>query len=96
MGQPKNQHISYGLNQAVRQLGLEQRLKQMRVMEEWAELVGESISQISKPDHIRDGILYVRVTSMAWRTELGFHKQTILEKIAEKLDKKLIKDIRFI
>ncbi|HOZ20235.1 MAG TPA: DUF721 domain-containing protein [bacterium] len=91
-----NQHISKGLAQLIHQLGLEQRLKQQRVIEEWPQLVGEKIGKISRPDHLQEGVLYVRVASMTWRTELLFQKQAILAKIGSALGEGLVKDIRFI
>jgi predicted nucleic acid-binding Zn ribbon protein len=92
----KTQHISQGLSQALHQLGLDQRMKQRRVINDWALLVGENISHIAKPDRIQDGVLFVRVQSMTWRTELLFQKQAILDKISDTLGKDLIKDIRFV
>ena len=96
MTRDNNLHISRGLSQLVEQLGLEKRLQQQRVFEEWPQIVGGSIGQISTPDHFQDGILYVRVSSTTWRTELLFHKQAILDKIGTILGSNLVKDIRFI
>lgn len=96
MARDDSQHISRGLAQLVHQLGLEQRLKQQRVIDQWPQLVGEKIGRISRPERLQDGVLYVRVASMIWRTELLFQKQTILANISSAMGEGLVKDIRFI
>jgi len=96
LARDKIQHISLGLGQLVKQLGLGERLRQQRVLDEWARMVGERIAAVSRPERIQDGVLYVRVSSASWRMELLFQKALILEKIATALGEDLVKDIRYI
>ncbi len=96
MVRDRNQHISQGLHQALHQLGLDKRMKQQQLIDAWPILVGENISRIAKAERIQDGILYVSVRSMSWRTELLFHKQAILDKISVFMENNQIKDIRFV
>lgn len=89
-------HISQSLAQALQQAGLTQKIREQRLLDQWLELVGESIGRISRPERIHEGVLQVRVRSATWRTELLFHKQTILDKIAAAGCADLVRDIRFI
>lgn len=88
-------HIGETLKLVISDMGFEKKLDQMRVLELWADLVGENIAKIAKAERVDEGILYIRVSSMTWRTELLFQKQSILEKISVRLGKAIIRDIRF-
>jgi len=83
------------LQELLRQLGIEKKVKQYSVLESWEDIVGEKISKIAEAYRIDDEILYVKVKSMTWRTELSFQKLKILKKIEDKVGKHIIKDIRF-
>ncbi len=78
----------------MRELGLEKKLDQMRVYELWPDVVGATVAKVAEIDRVDGGILYVKVKSMTWRTELFFRKQLILQKLSEKLGEGVINDIR--
>jgi predicted nucleic acid-binding Zn ribbon protein len=62
--------------------GLDERLKQAGVIEEWAALVGPQIAQVTTPESIaRDGTLFVRVATAAWAQELQMQTPMILERL---------------
>ncbi len=96
MARDNTRHISQGLAQLVQQLGLGERLRQQRVINEWPQLVGARIAAIAHAERLQDGVLFVRVTSSTWRTELLFQKPLILEKIRSTLGDTLVKEIRFL
>jgi predicted nucleic acid-binding Zn ribbon protein len=77
-------------------LGLSKKIKQHAIINQWADLVGASISSVAMPDRIYDGVLFVKVKNISWRTELSFQKKQIMQKIEEEIGAGLIKDIRFI
>ena len=83
------------LDQLLRNLGIERRVKEHMAMTLWPQAVGAKIAAVATPVRIRDGILFVRVASSAWRNELIFHKGTILAKLNNLIGKAVIEDIRF-
>ncbi len=87
--------LGESLHELLAQLGIEKRVNQFRVIELWPSIVGEKISKISRAERVDDEILYIKVATTGWRTELLFHKQKILKNIEEKVGKNVIKDIRF-
>jgi predicted nucleic acid-binding Zn ribbon protein len=91
----KPKHIGNALNLMFKDLGFDKKMDQVRAVELWAEIVGESIAQISSAERVSDGILYVKVKSMTWRTELLFQKRNILERIEKRIGGKVVHDIRF-
>ena len=62
----------------------------------WPEIVGERISLESKAQKVIDGVLFVKVESSTWRTELLLHKEKIIKKINKRIGKPVIAEIRFI
>ena len=91
----KPKHIGGTLDRMFKDLGFEKKLNQVRAVELWPEIVGEKIALITQAERVNDGILYVKVKSMTWRTELLFQKRKILEKIEERIGRRVIHDIRF-
>jgi predicted nucleic acid-binding Zn ribbon protein len=69
--------------------------KELGVTRAWASLVGERLARITECTRVERGVLFVRVTSAAWRQEISFMKQILLTKIRMETDCTTIKDIVF-
>lgn len=76
-------------------LGLADRLQEQAALARWPELVGPEVAARSKALRIREGVLYVQVTSAAWSQELRFLKARIIASFDAALGPGLVKDIRF-
>lgn len=76
--------------------GLARRVAQASVIEEWATLVGPQIAAVTQAESVTaDGVLWVRVASASWATELGLMTPKILARVnAEK--KSRVKSIRWV
>lgn len=61
----------------------------------WPDIVGENIASASVAEKVIDKVLYIKVKSMTWRTELLFQKAQILLNIEKKVGHDVIRDIRF-
>ena len=90
------QHIGGPLKIFLKSSGLEKGVAQQNAMEAWANVVGENVSKNAVPVDVQHGILTIKTETPAWRQELHFQKKIIVEKLNKKLNKKVIKDIRFI
>lgn len=89
------------LNDLLQQYGLTQRLKEFQAVEYWPEIVGESIAKRTLAREVRDGRLYVEVSSLdnassAWRNELYFLKAEIISKLNKRIGQNIIHDIMFV
>jgi len=78
----------------VRSMGLESRLQERRVVEDWPELAGPDLSRFSRALRVQRGVLYLKVESSAWGQELQFLKPMIVERVNERYGSRLIHDIR--
>lgn len=92
-----NQFKSLGsvLEKLLRDLDIEQKVNQSRAIVVWPKIVGKRIANVSTPERVANGVLYVRVSSGVWRSELVFMKYKILNKLESELGKGVVKDIRF-
>lgn len=90
------QDLKAALEKALRGAKIDNAIKQYSAIDLWADTVGKNISSNTEPVDVRHGVLMVRVSNSTWRQELMFRKEEILNKLNEKIGKKLIRDIRFI
>ncbi len=51
----------------------------------WREVVGRTIARNAQPEKIRNGTLFVKVSSPVWMQELQFMKEMIAEKLNQRL-----------
>lgn len=78
-------------------LNLEKKLGEYLAMNKWEKVVGETLSQHTKPAYVKDGILYVYVDSSVWVQELSLFKNNLIEKLNDSVAlPNVIKDIVFI
>ena len=90
------EHIAKSLKNLIKKQGLEKGLSQQKALEVWGEVVGQKIREKTEPDSVEFGVLTVKTPSSTWNQELELQKQDIIHAINKKLNKKTIKDIRFI
>lgn len=88
-------HIGAVLNSSFSSLGIAAKLREHSIRKAWAECVGENISRKTSPSRLIGATLYCSVVSSPWMAELGFHKQSIIEKINEKLGYPAVSEIVF-
>lgn len=87
--------LAESLQELFTELGHAKKIKQVEILHKWPEIVGAQISAITIAEQIRDDVLYVRVKSMTWKSELVLRKQELLSRIAESVGKNILSDIRF-
>ncbi len=84
------------LRAVVKRLGLERRLKEARIAEDWGRIVGEKIAVHSRPVAVKGRTLIVNVDSSVWLSEMNnFFKDKILDRLRSEFRERRIEDIRF-
>ena len=83
------------LNRTLARLGITAKLKELEAVRRFKEIVGERIAQQAEAVAIKDGRLQVRVSSPAWRQELTYSKQEIIDSLNSALGEKVVTDIHF-
>jgi hypothetical protein len=72
------------------------RLGEYGVWPIWDQAVGEAVARNAQPEKIRQGTLFVKVSSPIWMQQLQYLKETIAEKINQELGKEVVKNIFFV
>ncbi len=77
-------------------LGLKERMLEDQLGAAWAEIVGSSNAQQSKPVQIKRGELIVAVSQPALRYDFErFHGPEILRRLQERFGASMVKRVRF-
>jgi len=87
--------VSQLIDQFLKSLGIGGKIEENFAIVYWDQAVGKEISQHTEPYKIAQGILFVKVTDPVWRNELQFFKNEIIEKLNQKIGKKIVKEIKF-
>lgn len=84
------------VNVSLENLGLRHKILEIQAMSKWKEVVGKQIADVTLPERVRDGVLFVCCKSSIWSNELTFHKLDIVKRLNIAVGKKdTITDIRF-
>lgn len=89
------QPISRILDDALRKLGLQERLQERSVLSLWREVVGEKIAAHSRAVDISDGVLILEADHGVWRQEITMLMPTILEKFQTACGPDVVQEIRW-
>lgn len=83
------------LEKSIKRLDPPGRLQEYGVWPIWNETVGFTIARNAQPERIRQGTLFVRVSSPIWMQQLQYMKEMISEKLNQRLGREVVKNIFF-
>ncbi len=84
------------LDEFLKNLGAEHKVKEGMALNCWNEVVGSYISKVSEPERVEKGVLYVKVIEPTWKHHLFMLRREIIKKLNEKLKAEIIHEIVFI
>ena len=88
--------LQQALSELLESLGIESKVKRYQVLEQWPSFVGERVAEVSRPERLTGGLLFVKVKNSVWRNELLYLKAELIQKINGALGEEIVEDIRFI
>jgi predicted nucleic acid-binding Zn ribbon protein len=83
------------LNSMLHDMKVDGGMEHVMLRDIWNQAVGARIAENTRPEFIREGVLFVNVANSVWMQELHFLRDKILEKVNSELDSTQIKEIRF-
>ena len=83
------------LQQSLRRLELAPQLEAYGIWPVWNDVVGEPVARNAQPEKIRNGTLFVKVSSPVWMQQLQYMKDLIAEKLNQRLRAEVVKNIFF-
>ena len=84
------------LSNSLKRFDLSFRLSEYGVWPVWDEVVGKTIAANAQPEKIRNGTLFIKVSSSVWMQQLQFMKDMIAEKLNQRLKREVVKNIFFV
>ena len=91
-----NDRVGEVLGNSLKRLDLSYRLSEYGVWPVWDEVVGKTIAVNAQPEKIRNGTLFIKVSSSVWMQQLQFMKEMIAEKLNHRLNREVVKNIFFV
>ena len=85
--------LGQALEKMLKRFKLKDKYEETKTLEDWENLVGQTIAADTSPSKIEKGKLFIKVDSPSWRNQLLFQKDYIKKQINQKMDKNLIKEI---
>ena len=92
---PPTENFGAVLEQSLKRLDLVARLEEYAVWPIWNDVVGKVIARNAQPEKIRNGTLFVKVSSPVWMQQLQFMKDMIAGKLNHRLNGEIVKNIFF-
>lgn len=84
------------IDQSLKRLDLVERLTDYEVWPIWNEIVGRTVARNAQPEKIRNGTLFVKVTSSTWMQQLQYMKEMITEGLNKRLGRETVKNIFYV
>jgi len=74
---------------------IEQKLKEVDVVQSWENLLGKTIASYTRNIYIRKKVLFVEISSSVVKNELFMMREEIKRKINEKEGEEIVRTIIF-
>ena len=78
-----------------KRLGLQSHLFELRLQQQWREIIGEPVGSHTWPAQVRFKKLYLIVRNSVWLQQLVFLKPTLLAKLNDRAGAEMLTDIAF-
>lgn len=95
MAKGRETHIREAILGFFKAAGMRERFDENLAIAFWDVCVGKEIARHTDPQKVKKGIIFVKVDNDVWRNELLFFKHQIIQKLNEKIGKKVIQEIKF-
>lgn len=89
------QRVGSILEKALKKMSLDRKLKEHEIWNVWNSVAGEHVARHAQPDFMRNGILFVRVSTSPWMQQLSYMSQGIVEALNQSLGAPIVQGIRF-
>ncbi len=89
------EQIAAVIPKAFQKLGLHHKFRTEMIFYRWDELVGSDIAAHTRPLSINHGLLFVAVNSSVWSHHLAMMKESLMMKMNDFAQIKVITDIKF-
>jgi predicted nucleic acid-binding Zn ribbon protein len=93
MRKSNTQPIDQVIRDFLREMKIDRKLKEVSIVHQWESLMGKMVAVRTSQIYIRNGILFVHVTSSVLKNELLMMRQDIINKLNEQAGEIIIEKI---
>lgn len=95
MRHTNTQNIGDLVNELLKELKLDQKLKEVRLISSWNEILGMNVARATNKLFIKNRVLFVYLKSPVVRKELMMLKTGIIKRLNDQVGESVIDDIVF-
>jgi hypothetical protein len=93
MRRSNTDNINTIVDALLKELGIDQKLKEVRIMNSWSEILGITVAKATIKMFVKNRVLFVYLKSPVVRNELMMLKSGIIKSLNDKVGEKIIDDI---
>jgi predicted nucleic acid-binding Zn ribbon protein len=93
MRRSKTISLAEAMKDYIREMKLEDKLREVELINAWEETVGRAIASRTTRVYIKEGTLYVHLKSSVVRNELIMVRETLKKRLNEKAGAEVVRDI---
>ena len=88
--------MTYKLSTIMKEEHLDHKYQQKQLIESWERIMGRPIAMRTTKMYFRNRTLFVEVSSAALKDELNRSRETVLARLLENSNDKIVNEVRFI
>ncbi len=96
MKRSESEPLKEVLSKYIKVIGGEQKIRQIRLMKNWEQLMGKNINEQTQSIYFKNNIIYLKIRSSVVKHELYMMKTELIKHLVQNIDKIEIKDIVFL
>lgn len=83
------------INKLLKEDNLEDKFDEQRIVALWQEVVGQGVNRYTVNRFVKDGVLYVNISSAPLRNELMLNRTVLMRRLNEIVGREVIHEIIF-
>lgn len=83
------------LRDVIERFGYREKIDAARAVEAWPDLAGPTIAGVTESVWMKDGRLFVKVRSAAWRHQLHLQREGWRRRLNERLGREVVDEVVF-
>lgn len=83
------------IRELLQETNLEDEFDEQTASASWESVVGPGINKYTSSRYVKNGVLYVTITSSSLRNELMLYRSKLIDRLNESVGRRVIHDIVF-
>ncbi|MFN0274898.1 MAG: DUF721 domain-containing protein [Chitinophagales bacterium] len=93
MRKANEQPVGSAIKDFLKAFHLENKVHEVQVKDLWMKVMGKTIAHYTSDIKLKDGRLYIFLTSAPLKQDLNFNKENIMERLNEEMGERVVKEV---